>query len=77
MATKTMPTHVRGSAEDRARAEITMWELDYEMEERSDISLRRGLVACIRRWRRDSTNSGDYMTAEHCTELLVSLGEDS
>jgi hypothetical protein len=40
MATKTMPTHVRGSAEDRARAEITMWELDYEMEERSDISLR-------------------------------------
>ena len=76
LMTKTSKT-LHASAEDLARTEIGRWELDIELEERSNISLRRGLIDCIRRWRRDSTISGDRRTAERCSELLISLGEES
>jgi hypothetical protein len=67
--------HQGSRCEDEARAEVIRWELELDIDRRSDISMIGGLLGCIVRWRGRSHISGDKSRVDRCRQLLHSLGD--
>lgn len=59
--------------EDEARAEVAGWESELHADQRSDLRMLGGLLACIVRWRGRSRVSGDRTRVHRCGQLLHAL----